>query len=150
MKIKLLFLLLFVLTVNTVFSNENSVANYLKVADSYKLQHKYTKAINYYIKAVKTEIGNDEKIKAIYFDIADCFYKSGKKNMAIKVLKFSIYRYGAIKSDILSSPKLDKDFSIFAMSLLEEKYDSYRNKYVSKINKELEITNEKAYVVKSF
>lgn len=150
MKIKLLFLFLFAITINTVFSKENSVANYLEIAENYKLQHKYTKAICYYVKAVNTELGNDENIRAIYFDIADCFYQLGKKKMAIKVLKFSIYRYGAIKSDILNSPKLDKEFSIFAMSILEEKYDSYRNIYVSKINKDIEITNSKSYAVKPF
>ena len=70
--------------------------------------------------------------------------------MAIKVLKFSIYRYGAVKTDILTSTKLDKDFSNFVLGLIEDKYDSYRNKYVSRINKDLNLSNDTSYAVKPF
>lgn len=140
---------LFFMATNFIFSNEEYELNILK-AENFKKEHKYTKAINHYIKAIKAENGNDEKIKFIYFDIADCFFKSGKKNMAIKVLKFSIYRYGAIKSDIIASTKLDKDFSKFVLGLIEDKYETYRNKYVTRSNKDLKIQNNTPYAVKPF
>ena len=148
-EIKLLLLFLCCNAIHFSYANTSLDVN-ITLAERYKEQQKYTKAISYYIKAIKPDVGNEEQIRSIYFDIADCFYKSGKRNMAIKVLKFSIYRYGTVKEDILNSPKLDKNFFSFVLRLIEDKYDSYRNKYVSRMKKNLKLTNDTSYAVKPF
>lgn len=147
MKIILLLTTLLLLTSTVAFSNEVFNETIAK-ANSLKLEQKYAKAIEFYIKAIKLEKNSDTQIKLIYFDIADCFYKSGKNNMAIKVLKFSIYRYGAVKEDFVNTTRLDKEFSIFAFDEIEEKYSKYRTRYVEKYQKELKIQENSAYAVK--
>lgn len=147
MKTKLLILTFFFLVTNGLYANEIFKETITK-AEEFKSQKKYSKAIAFYVKAIKLDKENDAIVRAIYFDIADCFYKSGKNNMAIKVLKFSIYRYGAVKEDFITTTKLDKEFSSLVLDEIEEKYTQYRSRYVEKYQKEIKIQENNAYAVK--
>ncbi|NHN27653.1 hypothetical protein FIA58_018380 [Flavobacterium jejuense] len=147
MKTKLLFIGLLFLVANFSYSNDFFSINMSK-AESCKKEQKYSKAIKYYIKAIKAVKENDKEVKYVYFDIADCFYKSGKKNMAIKVMKFSIYRYGAVKEDFLETTKLDNFFLNSLLKIIEDKYESYRNRYVTKFNKDFKLDSKEFYSIK--
>ena len=143
MKTKAIFILFLFFVTNLGFSVQ------LAKAESFKKEKKFTKAINCYLKAIRSVQNDDAMVKEVYFDIADCFYKSGKENMAVKVLKFSIYRFGAVKQDLLDTNKLDDQLVHSLFEVIGDKYDSYRNKYVSKFDKKEKLLAEVASETKT-
>ena len=148
MKTKAIFILFLFFVTNLSFSNTIFSVQLAK-AEAFKKEQKFTKAINCYLKAIRSVQNDDAMVKEVYFDIADCFYKSGKVNMAVKVLKFSIYRFGAVKQDLLDTNKLDDQLVHSLFEVIGDKYDSYRNKYVSKFDKKEKLLAEVASETKT-
>lgn len=130
-KIQIL-MILFIVSINYSYSKD--FKEYLKEANEYKLESRYSKAIRFYTKAIKNDKNNQLDVKKVYFEIADCFLKQGKYRMAIRVMRSSIYNYGATVEDIASSEILEEGFKKTALREIEPNYNKYRKKYIARLD----------------
>lgn len=130
-KIKIL-LLLVLFSVNYNYASDSN--DYIMKANEYKLAGEFSKAIRFYSKAIKKDKSDQLVIKNVYFEIADCFLQQGKYRMAIRVMKSSVYNFGASMEDINKTEILDKDFKQKALKEIEPNYNKYRRKYIARLD----------------
>lgn len=146
MKKNLILLIAFIFTTSFCYSND--FKNYLQKANEYKMDARYSKAIRYYGKAIKNDKENRLDVKKVYFEIADCFLKQGKYRMAIRVMRSSIYNFGATKEDILNAVVLDDKFKETVILEIEHKYNKYRRHYIARLDNIDEYLDKKKIVLK--
>lgn len=127
-------LLIVVFLTSISISYAKDFKEYLVQANQYKLESRYSKAIRYYSKAIKNDKNNQLDVKKVYFEIADCFLKQGKYRMAVRVMRSSIYNYGATREDIIASRVLDENFKNTVINEIDERYNKYRSRYIAKLD----------------
>lgn len=142
-------LILFVAIITTSsYCYSNDFKSYLEKANEYKMESRYSKAIRYYSKAIKKDKVNRLDVKKVYFEIADCFLKQGKYRMAIRVMRSSIYNFGATKEDILNAVVLDDKFKETVIQEIEPNYNKYRRHYIARLENIDEYLDKKKIVLK--
>lgn len=141
-------IIFFVVFITTSYCYSNDFKFYLEKANEYKLESRYSKAIRYYSKAIKKDKENRLDVKKVYFEIADCFLKKGRYRMAIRVMRSSVYNFGATKEDILNAVVLDDKFKETVILKIEPRYNKYRRHYIARLENIDEYLDEKKIVLK--
>lgn len=129
--------------------NASEFSETIEKAQSLKAIGNYSQAIKWYNKAMKFEKNNDAIIKDIYFQIADCYYKSGREVIAYKILKATVYKLGATKLDFQNNSLADKDFLEASWIKMEPKYNKYRQQYIASLDKIDEYLANGSYTLSS-
>lgn len=102
-------------------------------ARSYSENKDYGNAIKTYIKYIKLFNNEAVNLKDIYYEVANCYFLYGKKDMAIKVIRETIYRYGATKEDLENSTVLNKETYQVVWSDIYPDYNFLRKKYINRV-----------------
>ncbi len=124
-KIIFLFVMLFVGQIT--FSQDKDLL--LKEARKFALNVDYNAAIKSYKSYVKLDKKDD--LKEVYFELANCYFKSNDTKMAVKTLKTSIKKYGLTEEDLLYSQVLDAKLSDITIAELYNDFTRLRNRYVT-------------------
>jgi len=101
----------------------------LKEARQFAQNKDYVAAIKSYKTFIK-EAKNDD-LKDVYFEIANCYYKSSDTKMAVKTLKKSIKKYGLTEEDLIYNKILDSNLSTITIAELYDDFSKLRNRYVT-------------------
>ncbi|CCG52485.1 Protein of unknown function precursor [Flavobacterium indicum GPTSA100-9 = DSM 17447] len=105
----------------------------LTKARTYSENKDYRNAIKTYIKYIKLFSNEAVNLKDIYYEVANCYFLHGKKDMAIKVIRETIYRYGATKEDLENSTVLNKETYQVVWSDIYPDYNFLRKKYINRV-----------------
>jgi tetratricopeptide (TPR) repeat protein len=124
-KIIFLFVMLFVGQIT--FSQDKDLL--LKEARKFALNVDYNAAIKSYKSYVKLDKKDD--LKEVYFELANCYFKSNDTKMAVKTLKTSIKKYGLKEEDLIYSQVLDAKLSDITIAELYNDFTRLRNRYVT-------------------
>ena len=124
-KIILLFVVLFVSQIT--FAKDKDLL--LKEARQFALDKNYNAAIQSYKAYVK--LAKNDDLKEVYFEFANCYFKSDNTKMAVKTLKTSIKRYGLTEEDLIYSQVLDSKLSDITIAELYNDFSRLRNRYVT-------------------
>ncbi len=124
-KIIFLFVVLFVSQIT--FAKDKDLL--LKEARQFALDKNYNAAIQSYKAYVK--LAKNDDLKEVYFEFANCYFKSDNTKMAVKTLKTSIKRYGLTEEDLIYSQVLDSKLSDITIAELYNDFSRLRNRYVT-------------------
>lgn len=105
----------------------------LTKARTYSENKDYGNAIKTYIKYIRLFNNEAVNLKDVYYEVANCYFLHGKKDMAVKVIRESIYRYGATKEDLESSTVLNKETYQVVWSDIYPDYNFLRKKYINRV-----------------
>lgn len=101
----------------------------LKEARQFALDKNYNAAIESYKAYVK--LAKKDDLKEVYFEFANCYFKSNDTKMAVKTLKTSIKKYGLTEEDLIYSQVLDAKLSDITIAELYSDFSRLRNRYVT-------------------
>ena len=124
-KIIYLFVMLFVAQIT--FAKDKDLL--LKEARQFALDKDYDAAIKSYKAYVN--IAKNDDLKEVYFELANCYFKSDDTKMAVKTLKTSIKKYGLTEEDLIYSQVLDAKLSDITIAELYNDFTRLRNRYIT-------------------
>ncbi len=101
----------------------------LKEARQFALDKNYNAAIESYKAYVK--LAKKDDLKEVYFEFANCYFKSNDTKMAVKTLKTSIKKHGLTEEDLIYSQVLDAKLSDITIAELYSDFSRLRNRYVT-------------------
>lgn len=124
-------LYIFVLFFTVGFSNANESEDFKNKARDLKSNNEFKEAIKFYIKAIKvTE--EEKQLAVLYFEVSDCYFETGNKKMAIRVIEEAIIKFGVTKMDIISNDFTCCTTNYFLVDNIKD-YNGLRQKYISNL-----------------
>lgn len=125
-KIIYTFVILFVAQLS--FANE--VDSILSQAREFGKERNYAEAIKAYEKYIKT-VTEDEGLKQVYIEVANCYFLDKKKDVAVKYIKKAILKCGFTEEEFIYNNVLNEDLSKYALSVLYEDLEKMQHKYLA-------------------
>ena len=124
-KIIYTFVILFISQLN--FANE--LDSILLKARDFGKKKNYTEAIKAYESYIKN--AGDENLKEVFVEVANCYFKEEKKDVAVKYIKKAITKYGFTEDEFIYSTTLNQDLSEYALSKVYDDYFALRKQYLA-------------------
>jgi lipopolysaccharide biosynthesis regulator YciM len=90
----------------------------------------YTEAIKVYETYIKNS--DNENLKDVIVELANCYYLVGKKDIAVKYIKKAITKYGFIEEDFIYNNYLDENLSKYALSKIYDDLEKLQAEYASR------------------
>lgn len=124
---KLIYTLVILFTVSISFAGE--IDSILSEARAFGIKKNYSEAIKSYEKFIK--LSQNENLKDVYIEVANCYYKMNKKDIAVKYVKKAITEYGFTEQEFIYNKIIDANLSNYALSVVYNDLDKLQEKYLA-------------------
>ena len=101
-------------------------------ARAYSTNADYTLAVKSYKEYLNHT--TEKKLKNVYVELANCYYKLDDKKNAVNTLKDAITKYGFNEQDFIYNQVIDREFSDYALSIVYDDLDKLHNKYLATLD----------------